>query len=280
MHETFHTPESVRLRVEVWVGRVDLHAVDTDQTTVDLEPMHGDETAQDLIANARVEQHGDQIDVLLPRVKSGFFGRKGHVQATITVPTDSAITVKTGSADLYATGTFGDAEVETGSGDVQLETIAYGKFHTGSGDVDIRTTNGSLQGKTGSGDLTLGAVEVDADLVTGSGDLLIDAVAGDLKAKVGSGDVVVKSTGNGIDAMAGSGDILVRRIERGQLKAKTGSGDVQVGVAEGTAAYLDVTTVSGDVTSELDGTESPTDDAPTASITVQSGSGDVVLQRA
>ena len=74
--------------------------------------------------------------------------------------------------------------------------------------------------------------------------------------------------------------MLVRRIDHGRLKAKTGSGDITVGVADGTAAYLDIATVTGDVTSSLDASEAPSDGDQTVELIIQSGTGDVVLQRA
>ncbi len=103
---------------------------------------------------------------------------------------------------------------------------------------------------------------------------------GTLKIKTGSGDIIVKHAGDGVDAMAGSGDLLVRRIDHGKLKAKTGSGDITVGVADGTAAYLDITTVTGDVTSSLDASDAPGDGDQTVELIIQAGTGDVVLQRA
>jgi DUF4097 and DUF4098 domain-containing protein YvlB len=110
--------------------------------------------------------------------------------------------------------------------------------------------------------------------------VVIESVGGTLKVKSGSGDIVVKQGGEALDVMAGSGDLLVKRVEHGRLNARTGSGDIVVGVARGTAAYLDIMTVTGEVRSELDGTEGPDQSDDTVEIHVQTGSGDVVLQRA
>jgi DUF4097 and DUF4098 domain-containing protein YvlB len=108
----------------------------------------------------------------------------------------------------------------------------------------------------------------------------LEAVHGALKVKTGSGDVVLASAGDRVDAMAGSGDVVVNRVERGEVYVKTGSGDITLGVADGTAAYLDIQTVTGDVKSSLDSTAAPVEGDSTVSINVVSGTGDVVLQRA
>lgn len=279
MH-TFQTPQPVNLRVELWQGRVDIQADDTDTTTVELLPLHNDPGAQDLIDSARVEQRGDEIVVLMPKIKSGLFRRGAEVEAQIVVPINSRAKVETASADITTRGVLGDTQAYSASGDVSLEQVADVDVRTGSGDINVETVTGSCDTKSGSAEVTLGRIAGDADILSGSGDVVISEVQGGLKVKCGSGDVVVKSTGNSVDAMAGSGDLLLKRVDHGRVKAKTGSGDITIGVANGTSAYLDVMTVTGDVQSELDGSEPPTEGDLTVEISAQTGSGDVVLQRA
>ena len=272
MH-TFETPNPVSLRVELWQGTVDITAEDTQTTTVELR---GD---QDLIDSAKVEQRGNSIDVLMPKIKSGLFRRGAEVDARIVVPKQSNARVQTASADIRTHGDLGEVDAASGSGDVEIDQAAQADVRTGSGDITVDKVQGDCTTKSGSAEVALGKIGGDCDVLSGSGDVVIDEVVGKLKIKAGSGDIVVKSSGDGVDAMAGSGDLLLRRVDRGRVKAKTGSGDITVGVASGTAAYLDVMTVTGDVSSELDGSEAPVDGELTAEIFVQTGSGDVVLQR-
>lgn len=276
----FETPGLVDLKVELHAGAIDITAEATTTTTVELEALHGDSYAQELIAQTRVEQHGDKISVIMPKSRSGMFGRKGQVRATIVVPLDSALRLESGSADVHGHGRFGGVAVTSGSGDVELEEIAAGEFKAGSGNLEIETASASVKVKTGSGDVRVGPLGGNGDILAGSGDVVVGDVAGTIKVKTGSGDVVINGGGDRVDLMTGSGDLLLRRVERGEIFAKTGSGDVSIGVARGTAAYLDVQTVTGDVTSSLDASEQPVDGAPTASINVMSGTGDVVLQHA
>lgn len=280
VHYEFQTPGPVDLKLELNVGEVEITAEDTARTLVVLQALHGDGYARELIADARVEQHADKISVILPKPKHGMFGRKGQVRAAITVPMDSSLRVETGSADVTGRGRFGAASVTSGSGDLELEEIASGDLKAGSGDVGIERVADSLKVKTGSGDVTVGPIGGSGDIVAGSGDVVVDDVTGEIKVKTGSGDVVIKAGGERVDVMAGSGDLLLRRVERGEVFAKTGSGDISIGVAKGTAAYLDVQTVTGDFTCSLDSAELPADGDQTVSINVMSGTGDVVLQHA
>lgn len=276
----FVTSGPVDLRVELGTGEIDITSSDTGTTTIELEPMHGDSYAKDLIANARVEQSGDKVWVVMPKSKGGLFGRKGQVRATISLPYESSLKIDTASADVEGRGRFGQVAINTGSGDIQLDQIAAGDLKAGSGDLEVERVIGEIKVKTGSGDVTLGPVGGACEVLAGSGDVSLDSVEGSLKVKTGSGDVSVKAGGDRVDAMAGSGDLVIKEVQRGEVFAKTGSGDVMIGVAVGTAAYLDIQTVTGDVRSSLDSTETPLDGDATVAITVVSGTGDVVLQRA
>lgn len=281
MH-TFHTPSPVRLRVELWEGSITVVAEHTDTTTVEMEPENGGDTspAQELIDRTTVEQRGDEIVVLQPRVKGGLFRRHHGVRAVIHVPLGSSAKLESGSADIETRGQLGDVRAASGSGDVHLEHTADAEVRTGSGDITIDTVTGSCGTKSGSADVVIGSVAGDANVVTGSGDVEITSVSGTLNVKSGSGDVSVTAGGDGVDALAGSGDLVLRRVDHGRVKAKTGSGDIAIGVAHGTAAYLDIMTMSGDVRSDLNGADAPGDGERSVEINVLSGSGDVVLQRA
>lgn len=280
MH-TFHTPQPVRLRVEVYEGRVDIVAAETDTTTVELIAADGDaDIAQELMERATVEQHGNDIVVELPKSKSGLFRRGHRVLVHITVPLGSSAALETAAADVQTRGQLGDVVISSGSGDVDLELTVDLQARLGSGDLRLGAAHGAVDIKGGSSDLVLGDIADAVTILTGSGDVLLDRVGGTLKIKSGSGDVVLKEAGTGVDAMAGSGDVTLRQVAKGRVKAKTGSGDVSIAVTHGTAAYLDIASVSGDVYSKLDGSPAPHDGEPTVEIDVKTASGDVVLQRA
>jgi DUF4097 and DUF4098 domain-containing protein YvlB len=279
MMYTFNTPGPIDLRVELWQGRVEVVADDVETTTVELTPLRGDSAANDAIDNARVEQRGNEIVVLMPKAKGGLFRGRAEIEAEIRVPTSSNAHIETASADIETRGVLGDVKASSGSGEVSIEEADDLEVRTGSGDIKASTVNGSCTVRSGSADVEIGEIGADADVKSGSGDVLIDSVGAKLSLKTGSGDLLLKSAGHTVDAMAGSGDLLVKRIEQGKVRMKTGSGDVSIGVAQGTAAYLDIMTVTGDVASELDAASGPSDGERTVDINVQSGSGDVVLQR-
>ena len=314
MH-SFHTPDPVKLRVELWQGRVTVLASETGAATVELTALLGDSHAQELIDQATVEQRGDEIVVLLPRPRRRLFQIRGGVRAVIKVPTASDALIHTGSADLETKGRLGRVSAHGGSGDVELEHVARAEVQTGSGDIEIGTVDTDCDARGGSADISVKRIGGDAELITGSGDIVVGEIAGALKAKTasgdievsraghadltsvsgdieageitgefrastGSGDVTLRQAGDTVDATAGSGDLSVKRVDHGRVRAKTASGDIVVGVAHGSSAYLDVSTVTGDVKSALDASEPPREGEPQVELFIQAVTGDVVLRRA
>jgi DUF4097 and DUF4098 domain-containing protein YvlB len=63
--------------------------------------------------------------------------------------------------------------------------------------------------------------------------------------KTGSGDVEVDRLGGTLLTKTGSGSLTIRRAVYGSAKAKGASGNISIGIEAGTAAWLDVSTVSG-----------------------------------
>ena len=78
------------------------------------------------------------------------------------------------------------------------------------------------------------------------------AAAAALDVKTGSGNVTVGSAPADLRIRTASGDIRIDVVAEGEVRAKAASGDIQAGVRTGTAAWLDVHTVSGRVASGLD----------------------------
>ncbi len=60
----------------------------------------------------------------------------------------------------------------------------------------------------------------------------------------------------------------------------TASGELEIGVREGTAAWLDVRTVTGRLHNSLDSTERPADEEDRVSVRARTYDGDIVVRRA
>lgn len=279
MH-TFHTPGAVRLSVSNGAGLVTVDAVDTTETTVSLTP--GDSQAEKLVDEAVIEQRGDQIVVRLPRSRGGLFrGRQAKVDIDVRLPTGSSVKAELESSDLRTTGELETLIAKLGSGDATVDTVTgTARVDSGSGNLRLDRCDGAMKASSGSGDISAGAVRGRAITRSGSGDVVIEHAAGLVSAGSGSGDIVVRRSESGVTAKTGSGDVQIGEATEGEVSATTASGDVEVAVTNGTAVWLDLNTVSGDVRSDLDSADGPGETDRTLELRVKTASGDISVARA
>jgi len=277
---SFQTPAPICLRVEIPHGRIIVAAEATDVTRVELTAIHNDATARAWIADAEIAQNGDEIVVRVRKSGRALFGLAGGIEASIHAPLGSAATLSTGAGQVKTTGRLGNVSARSGSGTIDLDDNDAADAGTGSGNIAIASSSGSIEAKTGSGRIIVGKVGVDARITTGSGRVTLGEAVGAARLATGSGDIEVGQAGDSVEAVAASGSIKVSRADHGLARLRTNSGRVWVGVANGAAALLDITTMSGRVESELQAVEEPAEGQRRVELVVSTLSGNVNLVRA
>ena len=265
----FETPNPLDVSVRNQAGTVEITAADVAQTSVEIVP--NDARGAELAERCRVQLSKDaghlRIDVPDRKML-----RQPSLEIIVTVPTGSSVDIETATADVQTRGILDGATVVTASGDVSLSHVG-GRLEvtTASGDIRIGRGEGPIQVRSASGGLRLDVSVTEASVQTASGDVMIGRLSGDLTARSASGDVIIGS------ASAGS------------VQAKSMSGEVVIGVASGMLLWLDMHSLSGDVTSQLGPADSTTDVGPDGNpdgnreadlrITASTMSGDVLLRR-
>jgi DUF4097 and DUF4098 domain-containing protein YvlB len=286
MHRSFTTPGPVSLYVELRAGDLVVRTTETDETVVDVQTgasgADGDgpdgQEARDVVVDLR----GDEVLVVAKQSRSGFFGAAptDRLLVRVTVPRDSRLTTKLGSADVRVEGRLGATMLKSGSGDVRIEELAAEAFvATGSGDVQVDVASGTLRVKCGSGDVTVDRLLGPGDISTGSGDVLVNAAEGPVTVRSGSGDARVRDARQDLFLNTASGDLVVERIRRGQLTAKNVSGDITVGVPAGVPVWTDISTMTGSVRSQLDGAGEAGEGQEFVELRAKTVSGDVLLEQ-
>ena len=165
----------------------------------------------------RVEFDQNVLSVIAPERPRP--GRTADLDVTVEAPEGSSCVVHTASADVRCTGELSSLDVHTASGDVSAERVS-----------------GVARAITASGDVYIGEAG-EADLKSASGDVTIGQVSGPAQVNTASGDVR-------IDAASGS-----------RAEVKSASGDIRVAVTPGIGVYLDLSTLSGTASSDLDPAE-------------------------
>lgn len=259
---TFQTPTPITLRVKAASGDLLVTTMEGTESRVSIRPDRDDDDAWAYVNQCTVDLRGDELVVEAPDRGFGLRRRAPGLHIEALVPTDSSLRITVASADVRATGRYGRIDVASASGDIELEDAT-----------------GELAVKTASGDLKAGDVGGTAKINAASGDITLGRCTGDVTVNAASGDVTVAEALGSVTARTASGDVLVRRAHAGELKVNTASGDVQVGVATGIGVYLDLTSVSGDTTSNLDMAGDQPAGSTDLTLTVRTLSGDIRVDR-
>jgi len=192
----------------------------------------------------RIELRGNEVVIELERKK--LFSFRGDHRLVISAPDGAQVDARTASGDFEGRGRFGNVSVDSASGDV---TVAR---------VD-------------------GRVEVN----TASGDLRIDSVGGDLRVNSASGDITIGEAEDDIRMRTASGDIEIRSAAKGKIDITSASGDVEIGIRRGSSVYIDASSMSGDMKSELEVSDvPPATDGPSVDFRARTMSGDITVRRA
>ena len=247
---THKTPGPLDLDIRVQAGRVEIETTDTDETTVEIEPLDGGEAAGAAVEGARQELkpvgHGHRLLVEIPRRPRLFGWNEPEVLVRVHCPNGASVVAKTASADVELHGVAGSFSTKTASGDVTVEAA--------TGDVDV---------KTASGDVAVGAVGGRASVNTMSGDVVLDEVSGP------------------VSAHTMSGDLRVERLATGTAELRTMSGDIIASVRPGATLWIDASSMSGEVSSDLPVSDSaPAGGSTDIELRASSMSGDIDLRRA
>jgi hypothetical protein len=217
-------------------------------------------SADDAVGQTRIELHGNRLVVQAP--KRGAL-RGFPLGVTVRAPSGSSVNVSSGSGDVLVTGSAGRLTLRTGSGEIKADRAdGAATVTTGTGAVRLGPMLGGLQARSGSGDVEVSSIGGSTALVTGSGDVWLGAVAADVMARTGTGDLTIA------DAAGGKIDL------------HTGSGEIRVGVRQGTAAEVDLSSGSGQAVSELDLTTERPASEPTLRVRGRTGSGTALVTAA
>jgi DUF4097 and DUF4098 domain-containing protein YvlB len=97
---------------------------------------------------------------------------------------------------------------------------------------------------------------------------------------VANGDILVDLAHAGVHAKTASGDIRLGEVVRDRVVLETAVGEIEVGIREGSAAWLVLNTVTGTVHNTLTAADGPGGTDETVEVRARSTTGDIVIRRA
>lgn len=278
---TFQTPEPISVTLELGVGQVRIAASDRADTVVEVRP--SDDTDQSDVKAAqqvRVDYASGMLRVTGPKVGAFDFSRKSRsVDIAVELPSGSQVSADTQMGAFRCAGRLGECRLKISCGDVWLERTGPLRLHTGFGHVTADGIAGSAEISTGSGKLQIGEVEGTATVKSSNGDITLDAVTGDVHARTANGDIRVDQAGAGVEAKTSNGSIRLGQVARGSVALATAAGDLDIGIAEGTAAWLEVNTGHGHVHNLLETATRPEETDETVEVRGRTSYGDITIHR-
>jgi DUF4097 and DUF4098 domain-containing protein YvlB len=126
----------------------------------------------------------------------------------------------------------------------------------------------------------VGEIEGAADIKNSNGSTDIGTANGEIRIRSANGDISVDRAGAGVDAKTANGTVRVGDVVHGSVVLKTSMGDLEIGIREGTAAWLDVTTGFGRLQNSLtDAATKPSDADESVEVHAHTSFGDITIRR-
>ena len=91
--------------------------------------------------------------------------------------------------------------------------------------------------------------------------------------------MTIDDAGRDVAVKTANGSIRLGQVARGTVTVETASGGLDIGIRDGTAAWIDATTKFGRVDNRLTPTGDPEPSAETVQVRARTSFGDVVIAR-
>ena len=279
---SYETPEPISVTLELGVGNVRIAASDRTDTVVEVRPSdEADESDVKAAQQVRVDYANGVLRITGPKARPFDFSRK-----TRSVDVIDRTAQRFAGVRRAADGRLPTAPVGSGSAGSRPPPATSGSSRPArcackpsAGHVTADGIAGNAEISTGSGKIQIGEIEGSAVVKNSNGDTEIDAVTGDVRVRAANGDIRVDRAGAGVDAKTSNGSIRLGEVARGSVELGTAMGDLDIGIAEGTAAWLEVNTGFGHVRNLLENASRPEESDETVEVRGRTSYGDITIRR-
>lgn len=278
---TFDTPEAISVTARVEAGSIQFTAGDRPDTVVEVRPRDPKKDVDVRAADqTEVTYAGGTLNVRTPKGNLLGLGRTGTVDVTVELPTGSRVDMTGAWAQVLGEGRLGEVRVKTSSGDVRLDTTGPLHLTASHGSITVDRVEGTAEITTSSGSVRVGLVDGSAVLKNSHGTTTVGAATGELRVSGSNGDIEIRRAEDSVTATTAHGTLRVDEVARGEVQLETAFGSIDIGVREGTAAWLDVSSNSGQVRNALTASDTPGQTEDTVRIRARTRHGNIDVRRA
>ncbi|GAA3120729.1 DUF4097 family beta strand repeat-containing protein [Streptosporangium carneum] len=280
---TFDTPEPIFALIDIAAGDVRITASDRADTVVEVRPSDEfDETDVRAAEQTRIEYAQGKLLVRTPENNTRSLFRwiswSGSIVVTVDLPTGSRVEANA-TADFHCEGRLGESTFKTATGNIWLDQTGPLRLNAADGDITVTRSVGRAEVTTANGDIRIRQIDGPATIRTANGGITVGEVTGDLQLNTAYGDITVDRALASVNAKTAAGSIRIGEAVRGLVTLETAYGRLEVGVREGTAAWLDVSAPYGSVRNHLNAADGPEPTDETVEVRARAYYGDVVIRR-
>ncbi|GII64760.1 hypothetical protein Skr01_48450 [Sphaerisporangium krabiense] len=298
----FDTPEPILAVLDLATATVRITASDRADTVVEIRPSDGLNDADVQVARHTWADYADGR--LLVRTDKEHAGSgsgwglslgklvespatwarsllqgPGSVDVTIDLPSGSRLDART-AGSVLCRGRLGEVTVTTTHGAIRVEQ-AGGRIRVKStyGDISVGHVSGHAEVTTTHGGIHIGEIDGTAAVKTSHGDVRIRQVTGELRLNSAHGDISVGRALAGVDARTAYAGVEIGEVVSGSIGLTTTGGGLDLGIREGTAAWLDVSSTYGTVDVSLDPGGDPGRTDRIVEVRAHTTHGDILIHR-
>lgn len=276
---SFDTSEPISVTAHVEAGSIQFTAGDRLDTIAEVRP-RDPKREQDVRAADQTEVTYASGVLTIRTPKSNLFGRTGTVDVTVELPTGSRIDMTGAWVQVLGEGRLGEVRVKTSSGDVRLDTTGPLQLTASHGSITVDRVEGMAEISTSSGSLRVGLVDGPAVLKNSHGTTTVGSATGELRVSGANGDIEIRRAEDSVTATTAHGTLRVGDVVRGTVQLETSYGTIEVGVREGAAAWLDVSSGSGQVRNTLTASQAPERTEDSVKVRARTRYGNIDVRRA
>jgi DUF4097 and DUF4098 domain-containing protein YvlB len=276
---SFDTPEPISVTAYVYAGSIGFTAGDRLDTVVEVRPRDPKKDLDVRTADqTEVTYASGVLTVTTP--KANLLGRGGTVDVMVELPAGSNIDVTGAGSRVLGEGRLGEVRVKTSAGDVRLDTTGPLQLKASHGSVSVERVEGMAEITSSTGNVRVGLVDGPAVLKNSHGATTVGTVTGELRVSGANGAIDIVRAEASVTGTTTNGGLRVAEVARGTVQLETANGPIEVGIREGTAAWLDVSSNRGQVHNTLPASEAPAESEDTVKIRARTNWGNIDILRA
>jgi len=278
---TFDSPGPItaRLQFGMVIANVRVSAEPRADTEIQVTPVDPGRKADVRVAEqTKIEFADGVLTARAPRLGS-LLTRTGAVDVLLRLPEGSDLTGETAMGEIATEGALGEVRFKAAYGDVHIAKAATLQLRCSSGDVTVGEA-GTAEVVATNGGVNVVRVDGPVKVSNSNGGSRIGEAAGTVEVDGANGVVTIDRALGDVTARNANGRIEIGEVVRGTVTMTTAAGSLEVGVREGSAAWLDLNTVAGQVRNELLVGGAPAAGEDSVAITARTYVGNIVVRRA